>query len=254
MTRKTRMIFVEEVTDTGTETVKDSNLFESFEVDVENVKTDLPKPDKPDKKHKKASRKKSDEKKKEGKSANQGSIKSVSEKSLKVEDADVEDQAPSPGQQKRQKEGCTREITLGESSKSSLSLSIKRLPKLFASASSEKRESFSSAAVTGLTPAEPATSANASPQITRDGSFPPASTSTAAAPPALFRRGRGARGGGGGGGGAGTKISACLETNEMKTILDSLLYQKLRNLFISMMITGIFFVRQQKTSPGSKTR
>ena len=44
------------------------------------------------------------------------------------------------------------------------------------------------------------------------------------------------------------------EPSEMKTIEDSLLYEKLKNLFLCMRITGIFFVRQERTSIGSRTR
>lgn len=44
------------------------------------------------------------------------------------------------------------------------------------------------------------------------------------------------------------------EPSEMKTIEDSLLYEKLHKLLWCMRITGIFFVRQERTSIGSRTR
>ena len=51
-----------------------------------------------------------------------------------------------------------------------------------------------------------------------------------------------------------SKLRNIHHLDDLKTMEDSLLYQKLKNLFLCMKITGIFFVRKQRTSVGARTR
>ena len=267
MTRKTRMIFVEEVTDTNKPTP--DNLFKKFDMEADDdPQADEKKEKSASRSHETARRSRSHEtvkrKKKKcndkrgAESWHEGDCTSVweeKESGWKNKDSSWEEEGDAwpadSGENKHDVEfgegidNCSDDPSNEKETKppaqnkdrpkSSLSLSIKRLPKIFTTNSSDG-EMFSNALVTSnaaLTSVPPIAS-------------PDPSLSGAHKQPApIFHRGPPAR----------PKVMAMHQgTNEMRTIEESLLYEKLKKLFVCMMITGIFFVRQQRTSIGSRTR